>query len=142
VPIDYEAFGNLGGVGTMQDGRQLMPGDKQPRDFCVHRHLFLLLSAYQGGAAEKVEQFVRERYVRLAESQAVSEGDESGGEVDFGEPNVGEATADGDVLRVTEQCVEQVEERRNVVHAPLIDRPGDACYVLRQTFWGWFTVAE
>jgi len=109
VPIDYEAFGNLGGVGALQDDRKLVPWRKQPGDFGVDGDLFVDLEADAGRAAEQVLELVCECDVQLAGSEAVSEGDEPGGEVDFGEPGVGKATADGDVLRVTEQCVEQVE---------------------------------
>lgn len=108
MPINHEAFGDLGGVCTLQDDRKSVPGGKEPGDLSVYGDLFAFLAAYERGPAEQVKELVRECDVELADAEAGSDGDESGGEVDFSEADIGDATADGDVLRVTEQCVQQV----------------------------------
>lgn len=133
MPIDYEAFGDLGGVGTMQDGREAVPGGKQAGDFGVHVGLFVGFEANAGGAAEQVHELVRECDMELTGREAGLKGDEAGGEVHFSEAHIRDATADRDVRHVTEQRVEQVEERRNVVHAALIGRSSDTRYASRQT---------
>ncbi|MFJ5984210.1 hypothetical protein [Lentzea sp. NPDC092896] len=116
MPIDHEAFGDLGGVCTMQDGRKLVPWSKEAGNLVVHSRFFEVLAAYAGRAAEQVDELVHERNVELAGTQAVLDGDEVRGEVDFSESHIGDATADRDFLRVTKQRVKQLEERRNVVH--------------------------
>ncbi len=108
MPIDYEAFGDLGGVCTMQDGRKLMPWGKQPGNLGVHGHLLVLFVPDDGGSAEEVEELVYESHVPLTRSEARLEGDQACSEVDFSDALIRIAMADGDVPDMTEQRVQQL----------------------------------
>ncbi|GHH57388.1 hypothetical protein GCM10017774_76790 [Lentzea cavernae] len=93
-----------------------MPWGKEAGNLVVHSHFFNVLAADAGRAAKQVNELVHERDVELALREAVLDRDEACGEVDFGESHIGDATADGEFLRVTKQRVEQLEKRRNLVH--------------------------
>jgi hypothetical protein len=108
VPIDYEAFGDLGGICTMKDGRKPVSGGKEAGDLSVHLHLLPLFESDDSGSAEEMDELVGEGYVELTDREAGFDGDQACGEVDFGEALVWSATADGDIPDVTEQRVEQV----------------------------------
>lgn len=99
----------------------------------MHEVFLVCLVADLGRSAQQVDQFVREGGVQLAGGEAGPQGDQAGGEIHFGESHIGDATAQCDVLRVTEQHVEQLDERRIVVHAATIGRMADGRYGLVHT---------
>jgi hypothetical protein len=116
VPIDDEVVGDLGGVDASQDGRELVPWSEEADDLGVHEGFLLCLVTDDGGSTQQVYEFVCECYVHLSWAEAGPQGDEAGGEVDFGDADVRCATADRDVRRVTEERVEELQQRRDVVH--------------------------
>jgi len=104
VPIEYEAFGDLGGICSVQDDREQVSGSKQLCDCAVHEVFFGGLRAALGWATKYVDQLVCEGDVEFTWVEVRLEGDHPRDEVDFRKTPEGNAMPEGQFRNMTERC--------------------------------------